>query len=140
MKLSTKTRYSLRILLHIALESKRDGLASGKDIASSQGINEPYLEQIMSNLKSAGFVKTVRGRNGGYKLAKKAEEISLLNIIEAIEGELNLSEGDEQLSRESKAAERIWQKMSNKIKIEARSLTLFRIINEELIDQSDYII
>ena len=130
MKLSTKTRYSLRILLHIAMESKRDGLAAGKDISTKQGINEPYLEQIMITLKHAGFVKTVRGRNGGYKLAKKTEEINLLQIIEAVEGQLELGDNDETVSRESEAAQQVWQKLSKQLKLEAQSLTLFKIIND----------
>ena len=94
----------------------------------------------MIRLKQAGFVKTVRGRNGGYKLAKKPEEITVLHIIEAIEGPLKIGSGDESVSREMTAAEKVWQQMTRVLRDEIKNKTLFMIINEELLDQAEYII
>ena len=84
MKLSTKTRYGLRILLQIAAdtENNKKGSVKGKSIAQMQNVSEAYLEQIMIPFKTAGFVKTVRGCNGGYALNRPAESITVLDIIE----------------------------------------------------------
>jgi Rrf2 family cysteine metabolism transcriptional repressor len=140
MNLSTKSRYALRILLHVAVDSQMGSLSCGRNISSKQNINEPYLEQIMIGLKQAGFVKTVRGRNGGYKLGKKAEEITVLNIIEAIEGPLQIGGADDLISREMTAAEQVWQQMTRVLRDEIKNKTLFMIINEEMLDQSEYMI
>ena len=91
MNLSSKTQNGLRILLHVALEARCGRLAQGKDIALKQHINEPYIEQIMISLKTSGLVRTVRGRNGGYTLARPPESISLLDIIQVCEGSVDFS-------------------------------------------------
>ena len=69
-------------------------MAQGKDIAIKLRINEPYLEQIMISLKAAGLVRTFRGRNGGYTLGRDPESISLLDIIQVCEGEIDFSTGE----------------------------------------------
>ena len=72
MKLSTRSRYGLRILMQIAIENSYGRLAQGKVISEKQEISEPYLEQIMITLRSSGLVRTVRGCNGGYQLDRKS--------------------------------------------------------------------
>ena len=89
MKLSTKSRYGLRLMLELALTGK-DQLLQIKDISKKQDISEKYLEQIVSLLKKAKLVKATRGARGGYNLSKDASEISLREIIEALEGDLTL--------------------------------------------------
>jgi len=83
MKISTKGDYATRALLALAL---RDGPASVRDIAKSTGLPQAYLEQIMLVMKAAGLVEAKRGVQGGYSLARPANEISLKEIVEAAEG------------------------------------------------------
>ena len=87
MKLTTKGRYAVLALTEIAL-SHNKSLIKISEIAKSQNISSTYLEQILSNLKRNGFVKAVRGPNGGYKLALKAEDIIMSDVINAIEGKI----------------------------------------------------
>ena len=79
MKLSTKGRYGLRALIDLAAYSEEEPV-SISSIASRQGISERYLEQLMSLMKKAGLIKSVRGASGGYTLARKASEISVGDI------------------------------------------------------------
>ena len=87
MKLTTKGRYAVLALTEIALSEDKN-LIKISEIAKSQNISSTYLEQILSNLKKNGFVKAVRGPNGGYKLALKAEDIIMSDVIEVIEGKI----------------------------------------------------
>ena len=70
MKISTKGRYALRIMLDLAMHNNGEYI-SLTDIAKRQGVSNKYLEQIISKLNKAGFLMTARGFNGGYKLAKE---------------------------------------------------------------------
>ena len=90
MKISTKTRYGLRILVEVAINSNNGISCTGRTIAKSQSISEAYLEQIMIPLKTAGMVKTKRGCKGGYTLNMDAKMINLLSVIELFEGKLTL--------------------------------------------------
>ena len=91
MKLSTKGRYGLRALIDLALYSEKEA-ASIASISARQQISESYLEQLIAKLRKAGLVKSVRGAGGGYMLAKPASEISVGDILRALEG--NLSPGN----------------------------------------------
>ena len=88
MKLSTKGGYGLRALIDLAVYSG-DETVSIASIASRQNISESYLEQLIAKLRKAGLVTSVRGAGGGYKLAKPAEEISVGDILRALEGSLD---------------------------------------------------
>lgn len=87
MKLSTKGRYGLRAFIDLAVwgEEETVSLAS---IAERQNISVSYLEQLMAKLKKAGLVNSIRGVNGGYVIAKPAEEISVGDVLRALEGDL----------------------------------------------------
>ena len=87
MKISTKGRYALRLLLDIALNDAKTPVRI-KDIAERQQISDKYLEQIVSSLNKAGFVKSLRGPQGGYRLTKKPEEYTVGMILRLIEGSL----------------------------------------------------
>lgn len=87
MKISTKGRYALRLMLELA--SNREGeLLRIRTIAERQAISEKYLEQIISVLNRAGYVKSVRGAQGGYRLAKPASEYTVGMILRLTEGSL----------------------------------------------------
>ena len=87
MKLSTKGRYGLRALIDLAVHSQ-DGAVSIQSIAKRQSISDNYLEQLMANLKKAGLVTISRGACGGYRLAVPASEISVGDVLRALEGDL----------------------------------------------------
>lgn len=87
MKISTKGRYALRLMLDLAVNDT-GGYISLKSIAARQEISEKYLEQIILILNKAGFVKSVRGANGGYRLAKPAQEYTVGMILRLTEGSL----------------------------------------------------
>jgi len=84
MKISTKGRYALRLMLDLALEE--DQIVKLKDVAERQEISVKYLEQIISVLQKAGYVKSMRGPGGGYSLSKRPEEYTVGMILRQIEG------------------------------------------------------
>ncbi len=91
MRLSTKSRYGLRALFDMAYNA---GMlpAQIKDISRRQDISPRYLEQIFQNFKKAGILKSKRGPQGGYCLARKPEQITVREILEAAEGDTLLVE------------------------------------------------
>jgi Rrf2 family protein len=86
MKVSTRGDYASRALLSMALHFDELGPQSVRDIADRTGLPQPYLEQILLALKGAGLVRSKRGVGGGYQLARAAEDISLAEIISAVDG------------------------------------------------------
>ncbi|MEL1135116.1 Rrf2 family transcriptional regulator [Desulfitobacterium sp. THU1] len=93
MKLSTKGRYGLTAMVDLALNSG-EGPISLKSIADRQGLSEHYLEQLISGLRKAGLVKSIRGAQGGYILGKKTEKIRIGDIIRVLEGPIAAVECD----------------------------------------------
>lgn len=87
MKISTKGRYAVRVMLDLALNNNGECIKV-KEIAGRQGISEKYLEQIIAVLNKAGYVKSVRGAQGGYRLAKAPEEYTVGMILRLTEGSL----------------------------------------------------
>ena len=88
MKLSTKGRYGLRALLDLALHNEEEAV-SLQSIANRQRISPGYLEQLMRLLKKEGLVTSVRGAAGWYHLARPAAEISVGDVLRALEGNLD---------------------------------------------------
>ena len=87
MKISTKGRYALRLMLDLAMNDTGSPV-SLKDVAKRQGISDKYLEQIISVLNRAGYVKSVRGAQGGYMLRKEPEDYTVGMILRLTEGSL----------------------------------------------------
>ena len=87
MVISTKWRYALRLMLDIAMQEGTSPVPL-HDIAERQGVSFKYLEQIVPPLSKAGFLKSVRGANGGYLLTKDPSEITTGDILRAGEGNL----------------------------------------------------
>lgn len=87
MKISTKGRYAVRVMLDLALNNTGECIKV-KDIAARQGISEKYLEQIIAVLNKAGYVKSVRGAQGGYRIAKAPEEYTVGMILRLTEGSM----------------------------------------------------
>jgi Rrf2 family cysteine metabolism transcriptional repressor len=89
--LTTKTRYSLSALLEMA-RHYGGGLLQVKDIAGRHDISQQYLEQLLNRLTHAGLVRAVRGKNGGYALTHPPDQMTLLTLLEALEGPLEFSQ------------------------------------------------
>ena len=91
MKISTRGRYGLRAMIDLALHED-EGRVTLAGIAARQDLSLNYLESIFSALKRAGFVIGTAGAQGGYSLARPADQISLQSILEALEGDLSVFE------------------------------------------------
>ena len=88
MKISTKGRYALRMLIDLA-EHEGDGFIALKDIAERQNISKKYLEQIVPILSRSGILRTNRGSQGGYALAKEPDHVTVGEILRLTEGSLS---------------------------------------------------
>jgi Rrf2 family transcriptional regulator, cysteine metabolism repressor len=134
MRLSTKSRYGLRAVIEIA---KVYGSAPAKrrEVASSQGISDSYLENILIVLKNSRIVETTRGINGGYVLSRPPREITVLEVITALEGPLDLVEcvtTDTACTKTAHCAARsIWVELAQSWKTMLGNLTLQDMINRE---------
>lgn len=95
MKISTKGRYALRVMVDLA-ENTGSGFIPLKDIGERQNITLKYLEQIISLLSKAELVKGMRGNGGGYCLAKKASDCRIGEIFRAAEGAVEISEDEKE--------------------------------------------
>ncbi len=87
MKISTKGRYALRMMVDIA-EHQKDGYVTLKDVALRQDISKKYLEQIALHISQAGMLRAVRGYQGGYMLARPASEYTVHSILQVVEGSM----------------------------------------------------
>ena len=87
LTISSKSRYGIAALLALA-EFYNSGLLQLKDIASRCDIPHQYLEQIFNRLNKTGIIKSTRGKKGGYKLAEPPDKITILKIVNALEGEI----------------------------------------------------
>ncbi|MFA5516007.1 MAG: Rrf2 family transcriptional regulator [Desulfuromonadales bacterium] len=132
MKFSTKSRYGVRALFDMAYHSGTLP-AQIKDISRRQAISPRYLEQIFQDLKKAGLLKSKRGPQGGYQLAKKPQEISVLDIVLAAEGAMVLVDcvKGEASARQGKCefdnqcvTQRIWQEGTRRLQEYLGSVTL----------------
>ena len=135
MKLSTKGRYGLRALIDLAQYSEETPV-SITSISKRQDISERYLEQLMSMLKKAGIVKSIRGANGGYILARDAKEISVGEVLRALEGSLEPVEcagldprGGCQAS-ESCVTKYVWKRINDSINRTVDDIWLSQLVEE----------
>lgn len=87
MMISTKGRYALRVMLDLA-QQEEEGYISLKSISGRQGISVKYMEMIVAILNKAGFVKSLRGKEGGYRLARPASEYTVGSILKLTDGSL----------------------------------------------------
>ena len=135
MKLSTKGRYGLRALIDLATNCDTEAV-SISCIAARQGISESYLEQLMGKLRKAGLIISVRGAQGGYRLARDAAEISVGDILRALEG--NLSAVECPGMQENKGCEGadlcvtkyVWQRVNESITRAVDEIKLDQLVTE----------
>jgi len=122
---SKKIKYGLAALFELA-KNYNMGFIQIKDIASTQNIPQNYLEQLLSILKKAGLVKSMRGSQGGYKLNKPADQIKIIDIIEVLDGPLIISE----TSRSNEILNIYWNQVETQFK-NLLNDTLEKLVNEE---------
>lgn len=135
MKISTKGRYALRLMLDLALNNTGEYITI-KTIAARQEISEKYLEQIISLLNRAGYVKSIRGAQGGYRLAKEPSEYTVGMILRLTEGSLypiDCLEKDGECSRQGGCATReVWQELYEAICTVVDRITLQDLVDKQL--------
>ena len=127
MKISTKGRYALRMMVDLA-QNKTKGFIPLKEISERQGISKKYLEQIISMLNKAGLVKSIRGAQGGYVLTMKPEEYTVGMIFRVTEGNLapvKCVSGDESCDRKANCIPALlYEKINDAVKDVVDTTTL----------------
>jgi Rrf2 family protein len=142
MKISTKGRYALRLLVDLA-QHEDNGFITLKDIASRQNISKKYLEQIVPVLNKANIVQSNRGFQGGYRLAKHPQEITVYDVLTATEGSLScvtcLDAPTNTCPRKQDCTTLfVWEGLNQVINNYLKSISLLDILNHE--QSFDYII
>ena len=135
MKLSTKGRYGLRALVDLAVHSET-GPVSIQSIANRQEISVSYLEQLVGKMRRAGRVISVRGATGGYRLAKSPSEISVGDVLRALEGTLEAVDcpGNSEVSA-CKASQKcvtkyVWKKINESISQAVDTIMIEQLVQE----------
>lgn len=142
MKISTKGRYALRLMLDIAVYGA-DKNVSIRDTAKRQNISVKYLEQIVSVLVRVGYLKSIRGAQGGYRLSKKPADYTVGDILRITEGSLApvacLEDEVNQCPRvEQCPIVSVWEGLYNTINNYVDSITLEDMINENMKENSSF--
>lgn len=144
MKISTKGRYALRLMVDLAINNTGEPV-SLKDIAKRQGISDKYLEQIISVLNKAGYVKSMRGAQGGYILRKKPEEYTVGMILRLTEGNLApvscLEDEEVDCERQGDCVTVIvWKKLNDAINEVVDGITLADLVDWKMEKNGQYVI
>jgi Rrf2 family protein len=144
MLISTKGRYALRVLIDMA-EHQSGGYITLKEIANRQEISEKYLEQIIAILNKAGFVRSIRGAQGGYVLRKEPKEYTVGDILRLTEGSLApvacVGDDGDTCDREKDCVTvRVWSMLNDAINNVVDNLTLEDLIAWEAEKADQYVI
>lgn len=133
MKISTKGRYGLRILIDLATHDPSKPRMV-RDIAESQQISEKYISRLIIDLRRARLVRSVRGMKGGFFLARSPKEITLLDILETMEGTISIVDcvmaPEKCASNNGCTARGIWIRLNDGIRELMRSITFEQILQE----------
>jgi len=135
VKISTKGRYALRLMLDLALNNTGEYIKI-KNISERQEISEKYLEQIVTVLSKAGYVKSVRGAQGGYKLAYPPEKYTVGMILRLTEGSLApvaCLEDETECNRIDECITiEVWKKLDTAIKDVVDNITLANLVDWQM--------
>lgn len=134
MMISTKGRYALRVMVSLA-QWKGEGFVPLKEIAQQQQISEKYLEAIVKLLVKAGFVVGLRGKGGGYRLARQPGEYTMKEILDVTEGDLVPVACLEQNAQVCPRANGcvtlpLWQGLNQVIRDYLSGITLEQLVNQ----------
>lgn len=132
MKISTKGRYGLRALVDMAAMGQGEPI-SLTHTAKRQNLSLNYLEQVFGTLRKAGIVLSIKGAGGGYKLAREASDITVKEILEALEGEFsiidrNAREGPDAV--ETAIKELVWDEIDKRVNALLAGRTLESLVSE----------
>ncbi len=131
MKITTRGRYALQVMIDL-VEQKSDEYIRLDDIAERQGISEKYLESIIASLSKNGLVIGMRGKGGGYRLAKKPEECTVGSVLKITEGSLApvncLDESNPCGSASSCKMLPMWQRLDKLIDDYLESVTIYDLV------------
>lgn len=134
LKVSTKARYGLRVLVSISSIQRKEHYAVLSRIAVEQGISEKYLEHIVALLRKNGLVVGKRGSRGGYRIARPENEISLREAFEALEGPVEpvfcVSNPDTCERTSSCVTREVWKKLQKAILNELSTITLKDLVDK----------
>ena len=134
MKVSTRGRYALRLMLDLALNNTGEPVRL-KDVAKRQEISEKYLEQIISILNKAGFVKSVRGPAGGYSLGM------ILRLTEGSLAPVDCVEDGADCGREDQCVTvMLWKKLNDAINSVVDNITLADLVEWQMQKSNEYVI
>ena len=137
MRITTKGRYGLRAAIDLAINGGVEAVSINA-IAERQQLSESYLEQLMAKLRKANIVTSIRGAQGGYKLARPACEISVGEVLRSLEGDLrpvdcSAIDDDDRCGQKDLCVTRyVWTKINESINETVDSITL-----QDLLDQND---
>ena len=132
MMISTKGRYALRIMVDLAQHDGEEPV-SVRAIAQRQDISGKYMEQIISVLTRAGLLRSVRGAQGGYTLAKPPEEITVRQVVVALEGDMAIVDcqrGAQCKDADKCATHKVWNRISDAVNGALDAITLKDMLND----------
>ncbi len=132
MKLSTKGRYGVKAMVDLAIHYGGEPI-SIKSISERQNISEYYLEQLFSPLRKAELIRSVRGAQGGYVLSRSPKDITIAEIMEVLEGPIEISSCLDEKSCNNVdccATRLLWAKIKNSIDSVTKSTTLQDILDD----------
>lgn len=131
MRVSTRARYGLRLMYQLALHYEKEPVIL-KEIAKAEDISEKYLSHLIIPLKGVGLIQGSRGAHGGYMLAKKPEQTTVREIVEILEGDLNIvpcTKNPLVCKRASGCVSRdVWSMLRDKISDVLDSITLADVV------------
>jgi Rrf2 family protein len=144
MRISTKGRYALRLMIDLAIHHTGEPI-SLKDIARRQEISDKYLEQIISILNKAGYVKSIRGAQGGYILKMEPKDYTVGMILRVTEGSLApvdcVEEGMAECEKMNECATvMIWQRINEAVNNVVDNITLEDLVEWQMQKVDQYVI
>ena len=132
MKISAKARYGLRILIDIAINETPERPRLMKEICEAESLSEKFTSRLVIPLREKGMIRSLRGKQGGFRLAKSPADITLLDVIETLQGPISLLDCLDESStctRSAKCPTRlIWNDANSAIKNTLRAITLESIL------------
>ena len=134
MRTSLRTEYGLRVLVRLAIAQLSGELMQSRELAAENNLTVPYVDQLMIKLKQAGWVQSVRGRKGGYRLEPGAEKATVLQVIEAFEGPVTLGTGERR-----DPIDRYWCELTTLLRREAAAVTVAQL-RDQLRKVPEYVI
>jgi Rrf2 family cysteine metabolism transcriptional repressor len=131
MRISTKGDYGVRALIELT-HQYGNGTTQSAHIAARQRIPEPYLDQLLTTLRKAGFIRSVRGPQGGHALVKAPEEIRLSEVISALEGSLSPVSHLHDEGFQCRAAHEVWHRVEDATRKILDGVTIADLASREL--------